>query len=67
MTQIFNIDNGNYSKNNDYWTSYSIIEEINNLKKYDELSIKIDKIRKEYQDLSKYYQESKYNNKIPLN
>jgi len=68
LSQIFNINNGNYNKINTYWRSYSILNEIKNLsfKKKIQLDIKIQKIYKKYNELSLKYQMTKKDNKIPL-
>ena len=67
LEEVFNIKQGNYQKNNQYWQSFSIISEIKKLGKDKHLLPKITKIKDEYQKLSKIYQESKINNNIPLN
>tara|TARA_B110000116_G_C16721120_1_gene529150 strand:- start:11 stop:586 length:576 start_codon:yes stop_codon:yes gene_type:complete len=69
MSEIFNLNNGEYIKNNQYWNSYSIIEEINRLpnEMKDSLKVKINQIYKEYENLSDKYQQNKIQNKIPLN
>ena len=69
LSQIFNIKKGKYNKNNSYWKSYSIINEIKKLpiKNQKFLDNKILKIDQIYSDLSKNYQNSKYSSKIPLN
>jgi tRNA(Arg) A34 adenosine deaminase TadA len=68
LKEIFNIDQGHYNKNNNYWKSYSIIEKINELsdEEKDELLLKIDKIKQLYWDLSNNYQTTKISNNIPL-
>ena len=67
LEEVFKIKHGNYQKNNQYWQSFSIISEIQKLGNDKKLLPKIIKIKDEYQKLSKIYQESKINNKIPLN
>ena len=67
LEEVFKIKQGNYQKNNQYWQSFSIIDEIKRLYLKNELSEKISKIKEEYQKMSKIYQESKINNNIPLN
>ena len=68
LKEIFKIDKGEYSKNNSYWQSYSIIENIKDLQnpEKDKLLPKIKEINKLYGDLSKNYQSSKKSNYIPL-
>ena len=68
LKEVFRLDKIKYNKNNQYWKSYSIIEENNKLnedeKSQNEKYIK--KIYKEYEFLSNSYQKLKFNNKIPL-
>ena len=69
LTQIFNIKDGNYNKINNYWKSYSILDEINKLplemkRKFD---IKIKNIYEFYKEISVKYQNTKKDNNIPLN
>ncbi len=68
LKEIFKIDKGEYSKNNSYWNSYSIIENIKDLQnsENDKLLVKIKEIKKFYKDLSKNYQSAKISNYIPL-
>ncbi|MDC0232930.1 hypothetical protein OAJ95_03260 [Pelagibacteraceae bacterium] len=68
LKEVFKIEKGEYSKNNSYWQSYSIIENIKNLQnpEKDKLLLKIKEINKLYEDLSKNYQSSKNSNYIPL-
>ena len=68
LKEVFYINNGNYNKDNIYWKSFSILEEIKKLnnKEKDSLSIKIENITKLYQNLSLKYQNSKISNLIPL-
>ena len=69
LKHVFNIDNGKYIKNNNYWKSYSIMKKVNLLKEPNRTLInqKIKKIIKIYNNLSNLYQKSKKNNEIPLN
>ena len=69
LDQVFNIKKGCYNKDNNYWKSYSIQDEINLLKKNkkENLKEKIKNIYSEYEILSNIYQKSKINNNIPLN
>ena len=66
LKEVFKINKGNYNKNNSYWQSYSIIENIN-LINDSKLNIKVNKIIEIYKDFSKLYQKIKFNNDIPLN
>jgi tRNA(Arg) A34 adenosine deaminase TadA len=69
LSQVFNIAEGKYNDSNFYWKSFSILNEINKLpsNKRKTLKFKINQIYKKYEDLSLKYQESKKENKIPLN
>ena len=69
LKEIFKLDKGNYNKMNSYWTSYSIIAEINKLNKSEHINLhnSIEKIFNEYQKLSELYQKNKDKNIIPLN
>tara|TARA_Y100000590_G_scaffold401890_1_gene487105 strand:+ start:2262 stop:2843 length:582 start_codon:yes stop_codon:yes gene_type:complete len=69
LEEVFNIKNGNYNRDNKYWKSYSILEEItkSTIKNFDDMDKKIKKIKKKYKNLSQIYQKNKLNNKIPLN
>ena len=68
LKEVFFIKNGNYNKENRYWKSFSILDEISkiNIKNRGNLPKKIDKITKLYQNLSLEYQKSKISNNIPL-
>ena len=68
LKEVFKIDKGEYSKNNIFWQSYSIIEEIKKLKnsENDKLLAKIKEINKLYEDISNNYQSAKNSNHIPL-
>ncbi len=68
LKEVFKIDKGQYSKINSFWQSYSIIEEIKELKnsENDKLLEKIKEINKLYEDISNNYQLAKNSNHIPL-
>ena len=68
LKEVFKIDKGAYSKNNTFWQSYSIIEEIKKLQnaENDKLLAKIKEINKLYEDISNNYQSAKNSNHIPL-
>ena len=68
LKEVFKIDKGAYSKNNTFWQSYSIIEEIKKLQnaENDKLLAKIKEINKLYEDISNNYQSTKNSNHIPL-
>ena len=68
LQEVFKIKDGEYSKNNSYWKSYSIIDQIkeNHDLNNHHLIKKIDKIKLLYSDLSTQYQNAKISNNIPL-
>ena len=68
LKEVFNINDGNYIKNNSYWKSYSINNLINKLEDSKKKKFKdsFNNIKKNYFDLSNKYQTSKENNSIPL-
>ena len=68
LKEVFKIDKGEYSKNNTFWQSYSIIEEIKKLQnsENDKLLPKIKEINKLYENISNNYQSAKNSNHIPL-
>ena len=68
LKEVFKIDKGKYSKNNTFWQSYSILEEIKELQnsETDKLLAKIKEINKLYEDISNNYQSAKNSNHIPL-
>ena len=68
LQEVFKIKDGEYNKNNSYWKSFSIIDQIKeneDLNKHN-LIEKIDKIKLLYADLSAQYQDVKISNNIPL-
>ena len=68
LQEVFKIKDGEYSKNNSYWKSFSIIDQIkeNQDSNNHHLIKKIDKIKQLYSDLSTQYQNTKISNNIPL-
>ena len=68
LKEVFKIDKGEYTKNNSFWHSYSIIEEIKKLQnsENDKLLPKIKEINKLYENISNNYQSAKNSNHIPL-
>lgn len=68
LQEVFKIKDGEYSKNNSYWKSFSIIDQIkeNQDSNNHHLIKKIDKIKQLYSDLSNQYQNTKISNNIPL-
>ena len=69
LKEVFDINNGEYIKDNYYWKSHSILEYINELQDPDKEKLieKVRKIRDLYENLSELYQSSKISNNIPLN
>ena len=68
LKEVFKLNDVKYNKNNEYWNSYSIIDENKklNMKEKSQNDIFIEKIYQEYEFLSEFYQKMKINNKIPL-
>ena len=68
LKEVFNIDDGQYIKENSYWKSYNINTLVNELKESKKKNLKdsFNEIKKTYIDLSKKYQISKEKNYIPL-
>ena len=69
LNQVFNVQDGNYKKSNQYWTSYSIDEILNSgdFKNLKNLKQRITNIKRSYDELSELYQQTKASNDIPLN
>jgi len=68
LKEVFNINGGDYCKDNKYWKSFSIIDQIkeNEDSNNHNLIEKIDKISLLYKELSNEYQNLKISNNIPL-
>ena len=68
LKEVFNINDGNYIKNNSYWSSYNINNLINKLEdsKKEKLINSFNNIKKKYFDLSNKYQSLKEKTTIPL-
>ncbi|MDG2286971.1 MAG: hypothetical protein P8N43_15820, partial [Alphaproteobacteria bacterium] len=63
LSEVFRIENGDYARQNAFWTSRGIEELVGD----DEaLLAKITELRARYDDLSAVYQDSKAENDIPL-
>ena len=63
LSEVFRIENGDYARQNAFWTSRGIEELVGD----DEtLLAKITELRARYDDLSAIYQDSKAENDIPL-
>ena len=69
LKEVFGISKGHYNKNNTYWKSFSIVENVNLLADPEKSNLlkKIKKISEIYDDFSKLYQKYKSKNDIPLN
>jgi len=69
LKEIFKIEYGNYNKQNSYWKSYSIIENVKKISDPDKSDLlkKINKISQIYNNLSSLYQKQKSQNNIPFN
>ena len=68
LKEVFHINEGEYQKDNKYWQSFSIIDEIKENKDLNNPIFieKIDKIKLLYEELSAEYQNTKVSNNIPL-
>jgi tRNA(Arg) A34 adenosine deaminase TadA len=69
LKEVFTLDPGGYRSRNAFWTSHSIIAEINALEEGEDRSIltaRATTITGEYTELSQLYQSSKPHNNIPL-
>mgnify|MGYP001165618500 FL=1 len=68
LQEVFKIKDGKYSRDNRYWKSFSIIDQIKENQDINNhhLIKKIDKIKQLYSDLSTQYQNTKISNNIPL-
>ena len=68
LQEVFSIKDGEYNKDNSYWKSFSIIDEIkeNEDSNKHNLIEKIDKIKLFYAYLSTQYQDAKVSNNIPF-
>jgi len=68
LKEVFNVEKGKYNKENFYWKCESITNLIQDLpnKESKSLLISLNKIKKNYNDLSKLYQLNKKKNNIPL-
>ena len=69
LKEVFKIQNGDYNKENTYWKSFSIVENVNLLADPEKSNLQknVKKITKIYNNFSKLYQKHKSNNDIPLN
>ena len=69
LKEVFGIQKGNYNKENTYWKSYSIVENVKLLTDHEksDLLSNIKKIYEIYDNFSTLYQKQKVNSYIPLN
>ena len=68
LKAVFNVEPGQYQRENEFWTSHSI-RELANTSEAGGRSCKdqIQRIKQSYEKLSANYQSGKADNKIPLN
>ena len=68
LKEVFNINKGQYLKENSYWKSININDLINKIPKDKQknIMISLNNIKKTYREFSDKYQSNKKNNKIPL-
>ena len=68
-SEVFNIDKGQYLKENSYWKSTNINDLINEIPKdkQKDIMISLNNIKKTYREFSDKYQSNKENNKITFN
>ena len=69
LKEVFGISKGNYNKENTYWKSYSIVQNVNLLTEPEKSDLieNMNKISEIYDNFSTLYQKRKSNNDIPLN
>ena len=68
LKEVFHINEGEYQKDNKYWKSFSIVDEIKENKDLNNpiFAEKINKINLLYMELSNEYQNNKISNNIPI-
>jgi len=68
LKEVFNINKGQYLKENSYWKSTNVNDLINEIPKdkQKDIMISLNNIKKTYREFSDKYQSNKKNNKIPL-
>ena len=68
LKEVFNINKGQYLKENSYWKSTNVNDLINEIPKdkQKDIMISLNNIKKTYREFSDKYQSNKENNKIPL-
>jgi tRNA(Arg) A34 adenosine deaminase TadA len=69
LKELFGLDPGGYRRSNAFWTSYSISDLIESTPEPQRAKLQEQKqrIRSQYDELSRTYQDSKADNDIPLN
>ena len=69
LKEVFNIDKGQYIRDNDYWRCISMEELISKANSKDQRRYKerLKKLKVIYDQLSDVYQNKKFGNRIPLN
>ena len=69
LKEVFNIDKGQYIRDNDYWRCISMEELIRKANSKDQRRYKerLKKLKVIYDQLSEVYQKKKFGNSIPLN
>ncbi len=68
LKEVFKIDNGEYARDNEFWSSHDLIKMIKTLdsKSQKDLQAQVDRIIALYDEMSETYQTSKGNADIPL-
>ena len=71
LKEVFNLDNGNYNRENSFWTSVDLINLVRRVccteTERVALLSQLERIKLTYNQLSDVYQTSKVSNTIPLN
>ncbi len=69
LKEVFNVEPGQYQRQNAFWQSYGIVDIINSLDSKDKQPLiqRSEVIRSRYRQLSVQYQGGKDDNSIPLN
>jgi tRNA(Arg) A34 adenosine deaminase TadA len=69
LKEVFNVEPGQYQRQNAFWQSFGIVDIVNALDNQDRASLlaRSDALRSRYKHLSEQYQATKASNSIPLN
>jgi len=69
LKEAFNVEPGQYQRQNEFWQSFSIIDIIESLNEADNKTLvaRSATIKARYEELSEQYQAGKSENSIPLN